>query len=103
LYNSLENLIVVPLKTLYQLTSDRILTHLSNVLTSHQELKLDQSFNVDVGVIDMPKGGRYNVTNVDRSLLQKKSIVEIKNRDVLCLPRALAVSFVKAHQVPQRE
>ncbi len=97
-HQSLENPIVVPLLSLEDLNANVILGHVENVMKSQHHLALDDSFHVEIGLIDMPKGG-HNITNVSESVKLKRSIVEITNTDYLCLARAPSVCFAKAHQV----
>ena len=94
---NLQNPIVVSLRTLDKLTVDAIMGEIERVLNSHEELTLDRGFVIDVGVIQMPRGGRGKgyITNVNEALSKKKSIVEIRNKDNMCMARALVVAWAK--------
>ncbi|XP_067669969.1 uncharacterized protein [Haliotis asinina] len=103
-HQTLQYPIVIPLRPLEELNADVILSHIENVLKSHNNLALDDSFDIDIGFLDMPKGGaRHNISNVEESVKEKLSIVEIKNKDNMCMARVLAVSLVKVHRVSKVE
>lgn len=81
-----------------QMTANTIMTRIEEVLQSHENLAIDDSFEVAVGVIHLPSGpGRAQVTNLhgehNNFLLTKRSIVTIVNSDSLCLARAIAVGL----------
>ena len=98
----LENPIVVPLRPLGELDAGVILSHLSNVLKSHNDLPLSDSFEIDIGMIDMPKGG-HKIYNVQESIHLKNSIVRISNVDSMCLARSLSICFAKSHVTTKSE
>lgn len=67
-HQNLENPIVVPLRSLDELNADVILTTVENVMRSHQNLPLDDSFDIDIGMINMPKGGsKHNISKIGRA------------------------------------
>lgn len=102
-HEQLTNSIVVPLRRIDEINALVILSHIEKVLSSYNELKLNESFESTIGLIDMPKGaGRYNITNPETDAYNKRSMVFIKNIDHMCLARSLAVCFSKAHQVTNR-
>lgn len=53
----LYNPVYVPLRPLKDLTGKSVMENLQNVLTSHENLSLDNSFYLNVGFIKVPKGG----------------------------------------------
>ena len=72
---------------------------IEKILISHQNLAVDDSNDIAVGIVDLPKGGaRKRITKIKRdnnSLKLKTSIVTIENGDQLCMARAIGVSWVK--------
>ena len=62
---------------------------IEKVLNSHQNLAVDESMDITVGILDLPKGGaRKRITKIkgdNNSLQLKKSIVTIENGDQLCI------------------
>ena len=94
---NLQNSIIVSLRTLDKLTVDAIMAEIERVLNSHEELTLDKGFEIDVGIIQLPRGGKGegHIINVNEALSKKRSIVEIKNKDNMCLARALSVAWAK--------
>ena len=56
-HDSLDSPLVVPLRQISQLDASVVMSHVENVLNSHQDLALDSSFRIDIGVIQLPGGG----------------------------------------------
>ena len=56
-HDSLDSPLVVPLRQISQLDASVVMSHVENVLNSHQGLALDTSFRIDIGVIQLPRGG----------------------------------------------
>ena len=81
--------------------------HFENVLNSHQDLDMNESFHVDVGTMELPKGGaKLPITSLvgeDNSLARKRSIKQIKNSDNNCLAAAVGVAYVSANTVSTQE
>ena len=98
-HDGLHGPIVVPLQPWDQLDSNKVMDTIEKVLNSHQNLAVDESMDIAVGIVDLPKGGaRKRITKIkgDNNLLQlKKSIVTIENGDQLCMARAIGVSWAK--------
>jgi hypothetical protein len=75
---------------------------IADVLNSNEDLRLDDSFEIVVGSIALPKGGRRRkITRLHgdgNSRELKRSIIKIENpHDQMCLARAIAVCWAKAH------
>ncbi|KAJ8310067.1 hypothetical protein KUTeg_011932 [Tegillarca granosa] len=100
-HDDLINPIYVPLRSLDDLNADTVLNYLENTLTSHQDLAMDDGFYLDVGTMELPAGGRGNVVNSltgpNSSLVNKQSILEIKNQDNTCLARAILLGFLRVN------
>lgn len=53
----LHDPIVVPLQPWDWLTADAVMSTLEKVLNSKKDLSIDESFEISIGSIDLPKGG----------------------------------------------
>ena len=106
-HERLENNVIVPLRKLDDLTGRDALNHLENVMNSHADLDLQSSFFVDVGTMELPKAGKgleiTSLTGSNNSIQRKRSLIEVKNDDNLCLARAIALAFASANQIPTKE
>ncbi|XP_041361018.1 uncharacterized protein LOC121377177 [Gigantopelta aegis] len=99
-HDALNSPIVVPLQPLSELNADVILGHIEKVLQSNEDLPLDTSFSIQVGTIQIPRGGRSAtnltvLTGPNNSVHIKQSLVEIVNDDDLCMSRAIGVAWAK--------
>ncbi|XP_060579277.1 uncharacterized protein LOC132736198 [Ruditapes philippinarum] len=100
-HESLNNSIIVPLQSWDQLNANTVMETVEKELNSNEALAIDESFDISVGSIDLPKGSgssRLRITKLtgkNNSLVLKKSIVTIENKDMLCMSRAIAVSWAK--------
>jgi hypothetical protein len=73
----------------FESTSDT----LANILTSNEHLDLRYA-TINVRVINIPNGQKGNIIlNLPDSIVNKHSIIQIKNDDNYCLPRAVVVSL----------
>ena len=103
---SLNDAIVVPLQPLHQLNKDAVLQTIENVLQSHEDLSISDGFDINIGIINVPKGsGRLRITSLtgtNNFIHRKQSLVKIINADHLCLARAIAMSWTRLHTVTTR-
>ena len=87
--------IVVPLQHCDQLDPYKLDT-IKKVFNSHQKLSVDESIDIAVGTVELPKGeARNRIIKIkgDNNVLKlKKSIVTIENDDQLFMARAIGVS-----------
>jgi hypothetical protein len=85
----------VSLRPFHEITPDVIISTLQNFLQSNDDLIFDQQFEIAIGSIRVPAGGRGSkITSTEgpgNSLFSKKSVVTIRNDDQLCMARALVV------------
>ena len=108
-HDTLDNPIVVPLCPLEDLNASTIMQAIENVLNSHEELDVNDSFDITVGVIEMPKGAggpRRRITNLqgpNNSIHRKGSMVEIINKDQICMARAICVAWARQCIISQEE
>jgi hypothetical protein len=52
----LNDAIVVPLQPIHQLNKDDVLQTMENVLQSHEGLSISDGFDINIDVINVPKG-----------------------------------------------
>ena len=106
-HDALHNPIVVPLRPWDELNANTVMETIEKVLNSHEDLPIDDSFDITVGLIDLPKGGaRRQITRLEgegNSIEKKKSIVTIVNNDQLCMARAISVSWAKLNSCSAAE
>ncbi len=107
-HEGLQDPIIVPLQPWDNLDADAVMGTIEKVLNSKQDLPVNESFEITIGSIDLPKGsGRRRqitrLTGKDNSLYLKKSIVTIENDDNLCMARAIGVAWAKLHRCTQDE
>ena len=106
-HDGLQDPIVVPLQPWDRLNVDVVMGQIEKVLNSHQELAMNESFEITIGTINLPKwSGRRPITSLegDKNSIQiKKSIVTIDNDDQLCMARAIGVGWAKLNQCTKEE
>ena len=104
---SLNDAIVVPLQPIHQLNKDAVLQTIENVLQSHEDLSISDGFDINIGIINVPKGsGRLRITSrtgTNNFIHRKQSLIKIINADHLCMARAIAMSWAKLHTVTTEE
>ena len=104
--DQLETPISLPFMTVERLTTERVYSELERVIQSNQEFRLNDTVTIDLNHVLAPVGsGRKKRTtyNIDDYLHEKKSVVRIKNKDDLCLARALVVARAKKDNDPRYE
>lgn len=86
-HESLHDPIIVPLQPWDQLNADKVMETIEKVLNSNESLSVDESFEITVGSIDLPKGGaRRRINDLkgnNNSLHLKTFIVTTENNDQL--------------------
>ncbi|KAJ8307839.1 hypothetical protein KUTeg_014622 [Tegillarca granosa] len=81
--------IIVPLQKLDELSGAKVMEYVENVLNSHEHLALEDEMTIDVGTIEIPKGG-YGI--------------QINNiQDSLCLARAILMGCLKIRQMDTKD
>ncbi len=97
----LDKPISLPFMPISRLTPERVFSQIERVVQSHQDFRLDESVIVDIVHVEMPQGrGKRKRDNIDLEsyLESKKSVVRIRNKDDLCLARALVVAIAKVDE-----
>ena len=106
-HHGLQDPIVVPLQPWDRLNVDVVMGQIEKVLNSHQELAMNESFEITIGKINLPKGsGRRPITSLegDKNSIQiKRSLVTIDNDDQLCMARAIGVGWAKLNRCTKKE
>ena len=100
----LETPISLPFMPVERLTTERVYSELERVIQSNQEFRLNDTVTIDINHVEAPAGsGRKKRTtyNIDDYLGEKGSVVRIKNKDDLCLARALVVARAKKDNDPR--
>ena len=95
IYNdALDVPVFVPCRPMEEMNAEAMLDILMNVLNSNEDVPFDSTTQVDVGAIKYPRGGKGNkITNITKGLHQKRSLIQIRNSDNLCLLRAVVISL----------
>ena len=100
----LETPISLPFMTVEQLTAERVYSELERVIQSNQEFRLNDTVTIDINHVKTPQGSgrkKRTIPNIDDYLRQKNSIICIKNKDDLCLARALVVARARIENDPR--
>ena len=102
----LETPISLPFMPVERLTAERVYSELERVIQSNQEFRLNDTVTIDLNHVVAPagsgrKGKKRTTYNIDDYLDEKNSVVRIKNKDDLCLARALVVARAKEDNDPR--
>ena len=93
-HQNLEKEIIIPPRYLGDLDPDVILDTIDNVIYSAGDIPADESLDINIAAVEMLKGGSFlQMYNLNNDIPKKKSIIQIKNADNLCLARAIVVSL----------
>ncbi|XP_063965780.1 uncharacterized protein LOC129254369 [Lytechinus pictus] len=90
----------IPLTRYDQLSVDRILALLEQILQSNEDFNISEGFKIRLVHIRMPQGGKgsENMIPLDKFIRKKGRFIQITNKDELCLGRALVVAMAHAHK-----
>ena len=102
----LETPISLPFMSVERLTAERVYSEMERVIQSNQEFRLNDTVTIDINHVESPvgsrgKGKKRTTYNIDDYLDEKNSVVRIKNKDDLCLARALVVARAKKDNDPR--
>ena len=90
----LESAIIVPPTYLGEMSSQTILNQIDKVLYSAGSIPADDELEINAAVVEFLSGsGRLAIIDVDTDINLKRATVKIRNRDKICLPRAIMVGF----------
>ena len=93
----LESAIIVRPKYLWELSGTEILQVIDEVLYNAGEIPADDDeLDINIAIIKLMKGsGRRPVRDVKKDTKAKRCFVTIQNDDLLCLPRAIMVGYLR--------
>ena len=102
----LETPISLPFMPVERLTAERVYSELERVIQSNQEFRLNDTVTIDINHVESPvgsggKGKKRTTYDIGDYLDEKNSVVRIKNKDDLCLARALVVARAKIENDPR--
>ena len=93
--------IVISLRTWGELKVSDILDEIQLVQSSTRTIEIDSSFEIIIGSIELPKGGRrVPITSIEgknNSIFRKHGFIEIINKDNICMSRAIIMAWAKQH------
>ncbi|KAG8174300.1 hypothetical protein JTE90_006170 [Oedothorax gibbosus] len=90
---SLDRPISTHLIKVSEMTPEKIVSQIEKVMQSGKEIKVDESLDIDVVTLKMPRGsGRTSISNLALSTLKKTSVISIQNDDEICCARAIVVA-----------
>lgn len=100
---NLNNPIIVPPQSWESLNADKVMSEISKVINSNENISVDEHLLATIGSIDIPKGGSLSgnklpVTSLfgpNSSLAKKKSVLYVENDNNLCLPISIGLCFMK--------
>lgn len=106
-HSDLDTEVFVHLQDLQNLTGEAIMNRFERVLNSHKDMRVDDSFDISVGLLKVQKGGAKprganhlfpHLDNTKESCIKKKTcIVEIvcSEGEYICAAKAIAVLQAK--------
>ena len=102
---ALDRPINLPMMRRADLDAECIISEIERVIQSNQGFRVDAEFTMDIIKVHLPRGEGFLNRNLPLSkvLKNKKSVVTIKNRDNLCMARALVVARAKQMNHPNCE
>jgi hypothetical protein len=86
------------------LTVDRLLSEIERVLQSYEQFVIDETFGIKLVHVANVRGSGYRMkplVDITQMLKNKKSIIQIRNKDELCLARALVTAIARVENHPQ--
>ena len=98
--NQLDKPISIPSMRKDQLTTERVFAAVEKVVQSNQEFRLNDTVSINIFHVEMPEGsgrrmGKRTDVVMGKHLSRKDSVVCIKNKDDLCLARAIVVAIAR--------
>jgi hypothetical protein len=87
----LEYPISLPFMPRQRLTTERVLAEFERMIQSNHEFHLNDIVNVDLIHVEMRYGGKgtkRSEINLEKHLMNKRSIIRVQNKDELCLAKA---------------
>ena len=95
----LASTIIVEPTYVDELSGEKIMTHVVRCLTSAGYIPADNRLKISVGVIKVIQGRHFlPILDLLRDIKLKKSMIEIRNNDALCMIRAIVVAYARLHK-----
>ena len=91
----------------HELNAKRIMGEVQRVLQSNEDVNLEAGMNVHLVHVGMPLGGvashkrKHYGFKLSKFLDSKQCVLRIKNKDLLCLSRALVTDIARQEQHPE--
>jgi hypothetical protein len=99
---ALNTSINLPFTQVDQLSAERITAVIAKTMQSKEEFCIDNQVEINVIVQPFFAGGRRHqhvqFTNIEGKIAAKRCVVQIQNRDTICMARALVVSKAKVDE-----
>lgn len=102
--------IVVSLRPLADLTASAIMDVVVRTLNSNEQLDVREGFDIDIGVIRIPKGtgstDKIHIReygDIERAVHLKRSLIQVVNNDNLCLVYAICLSWGKLYNTESKQ
>ena len=98
---SLDYHISLPFMPRHELNAERIMGEVQRVLQSNENVNLQDGMQVHLIHVGMPQGGvasrkrKHYGFKLSKFLDTKKSVIRIRNKDLLCLARALVTDMTR--------
>jgi len=97
---SLDYPISLPFMPRHELNADRIMGEVQRVLQSNENVNLEDGMQVHLVHVGMPHGGvavhkRKHGFKLSKFLDTKHCVIRIRNKDLLCLARALVTDMAR--------
>lgn len=103
---SLEYPISLPFMPRPELNADRIMGEVQRVLQSNENVNLEDGMQVHLVHVGMPHGGaavrrrKHCGFKLSKFLDTKRCVIRIRNKDLLCLARALVTDTARQETDP---
>ncbi|KAL9977099.1 hypothetical protein ACROYT_G014470 [Oculina patagonica] len=103
---SLDYPISLPFMPRHELNAERIMGEVQRVLQSNEKVNLKDGMHVHLVHVGMPQGGiatrkrKHYGFNLSKFLDAKKCVIRIRNKDSLCLARALVTDIARQEASP---
>ena len=98
--------ISLPFMLRHELNAERIMGEVQRVLKSNEQVSLQEGMQVHLVHVGMPQGGvasrkrKHYGFKLSKFLDNKHSVLRIKNKDFLCLARALVTDIARQEHHP---
>ena len=103
---SLNYPISLPFMPRHDLNAERIMGEVQRVLQSNENVSLQDGMQVHLVHVGMPQGGvasrkrKHYGFKLSKFLDTKKSVIRVRNKDLLCLARALVTDMARKEKHP---